>query len=122
MPCWGGARGQPTHHESVAQSRMPNIMTHRSNHQTQNILRCEHLPCPPRALCTRLTQSLVVSLPNRPRCGTLVTHEIKGRDDANGQEESIGRLEYVNGMDVIVVRVRGVIDGADGEKESVHPI
>lgn len=102
-----------TNHKSVTQTGVTDIVTHRSNQNSQNVLRSEHLSC---SSCSRTESFCRIVLRATPWC-RLRCHVSKvrpGRGNADVDEERICRLDDINGVNIIMVRVWSVIYRSDG--------
>jgi len=95
------------------------VVAHGSDHDAKHVLRSEKAARTPCSVASSRPLLLGWALPQRLAVFE-VEQKFKAGNDADGVEERIRRLEDIDRVDVVVVRVWCVIDGADSEQEAVH--
>lgn len=103
-------KGQ-THHEGIAQSRVAHIMTHRSDDNSQYILRPQNFPRPSRSQTMYRSCILVWPAPRRTR----LSQKLPWGQYTNVHQEGVSGLEDVDSVHIIVIGIGGVVYSSDGE-------
>lgn len=97
---------------------MADIVAHRSGQDAKHVLRPEDLSGPSRTRTERLRVHLRRPFPWR-RVRSQGSDVRVRRGEANVDEERVRRLEDVNGVHIVVVRVGRVVYRSDGKQQAV---
>lgn len=97
---------------------MADIVAHRSDQDAKHVLRPEDLSGASRTRTERLRVHLLCPFPWR-RIRSQGSDVRVRRGEANVDEERVRRLEDVNGVHIVVVRVGRVVYRPDGKQQAV---
>lgn len=93
-------------------------MTDGGHDDTEHVLWAENLASPSRTVAKRGLNIFGWAAPHR-FARFQFQQEGKRRGDTNTHEEEVRCLEHVDGVDIVVVRVRRVVDCTDSKEEAV---
>lgn len=97
---------------------MPDIVAHGSDQHRKDILGTQDLSRPARSDAQDGLAHFIRPSPGRAALRAFAEVGVWG-DETEFHEERVGGLEDIDGVNIVVIGVWGVVDSPDGEEEAV---